>query len=300
MSSLSRAVIFDLKSGKRRRVVQVVFGFLAFIFFISFVGFGIGSDAAGGIFDAIGLGGGSSGGTDTEYDQQIEDAEETLETDPQNERALLDLVNYHYLAATAGRDRDRSADRADLDQRGRPRPARGHRRRLAGLPGHATRRSPTPRRRGERRAGLRAAQRRRAAPPRRSRSSPTTAAPPPTTASSPSTSTPTARSRPATRPATRRSRRPTPRSASRSARTWTRSPSRRASRSSQIERSRPSRAAARPVRHSSRTRSAASAAAAEPPLRSPDPRRPPTLPRPHSAATLPARAVSSAGRAGDS
>jgi hypothetical protein len=50
-------MIFDLKSGKRRRVVQVVFGFLAFIFFISFVGFGIGSDVSGGIFDAIGLGG---------------------------------------------------------------------------------------------------------------------------------------------------------------------------------------------------------------------------------------------------
>ena len=94
-----RRMIFDLKSGKRRRVVQVVFGFLAFIFFISFVGFGIGSDAAGGIFDALGLGGGSSGG-DTEYDQQIEDAEETLETDPENTRALLDLVNYHYLAGT--------------------------------------------------------------------------------------------------------------------------------------------------------------------------------------------------------
>jgi hypothetical protein len=93
-------VIFDLKSGKRRRVVQIVFGFLAFVFLISFVGFGIGSDAAGGIFDAIGLGGGNGGDPETEYDQQIEDAEATLETDPDNQRALLDLVNYHYLAAT--------------------------------------------------------------------------------------------------------------------------------------------------------------------------------------------------------
>jgi hypothetical protein len=91
-------VIFDLKSGKRRRVVQVVFGFLAAIFLISFVGFGIGSDAAGGIFDALGVG--SGGSDDTEYEQQIEDAEKTLETDPENERALRDLVNYHYLAAT--------------------------------------------------------------------------------------------------------------------------------------------------------------------------------------------------------
>ena len=54
-------MLFDLKSGKRRRVVQIVFGGLAFLFFISFVGFGIGSDVTGGIFDAIGLGGSGSG-----------------------------------------------------------------------------------------------------------------------------------------------------------------------------------------------------------------------------------------------
>ena len=92
-------MIFDLKSGKRRRVVQVVFGFLAFIFFISFVGFGIGSDVSGGIFDAIGLGGGDSAST-PEYEQQIEDANETLETDPDNERALLDLSGAYYRSAT--------------------------------------------------------------------------------------------------------------------------------------------------------------------------------------------------------
>jgi hypothetical protein len=93
-------MLFDLKSGKRRRVVQVVFGFLAFVFFISFVGFGIGSDVTGGIFDAIGLGGGSNS-TDPQYEEQIEDAESTLETDPDNQRALLDLVRYHYLSATS-------------------------------------------------------------------------------------------------------------------------------------------------------------------------------------------------------
>lgn len=96
-------MIFDLKSGKRRRVVQVVFGLLAFIFFISFVGFGIGSNATGGIFDALGIGGGSSPTTSSpQYEQQIEDAQSRLETDPASERALLDLVRYHYLSATEG------------------------------------------------------------------------------------------------------------------------------------------------------------------------------------------------------
>jgi hypothetical protein len=93
-------MLFDLKSGKRRRLVQVVFGFLAFIFFISFVGFGIGSDVSGGIFDALGIGGGSSS-SDPQYEQQIEDAEAKLDTDPNNPQALLDLVRYRYLSATA-------------------------------------------------------------------------------------------------------------------------------------------------------------------------------------------------------
>src|SRR5918996_1056526 len=92
-------MLFDLKSGKRRRVIQVVFGFLAFIFFISFVGFGIGSDVSGGIFDAIGLGG-DDASSNPEYEQQIEDANETLETDPQNERALLDLAGAYFRSAT--------------------------------------------------------------------------------------------------------------------------------------------------------------------------------------------------------
>ncbi len=81
-------------------MVQIVFGFLAFIFFISFVGFGIGSDVSGGIFDAIGLGGGDSTG-DPQYEQEIEDAEATLETDPKNQPALLALVRFHYLSATS-------------------------------------------------------------------------------------------------------------------------------------------------------------------------------------------------------
>ena len=92
-------MIFDLKSGKRRRVVQIVFGFLAFVFFISFVGFGIGSDVSGGIFDAIGLGGDDSSSS-PQYEQAIEDANETLETDPDNERALLALASAYFRSAT--------------------------------------------------------------------------------------------------------------------------------------------------------------------------------------------------------
>ena len=70
-------MIFDLKSGKRRRVVQIVFGFLAFVFFISFVGFGIGSDVSGGIFDAIGL-----GGDDSSVEPAVRAADRGRQRDP--------------------------------------------------------------------------------------------------------------------------------------------------------------------------------------------------------------------------
>jgi hypothetical protein len=108
-------MIFDLKSGKRRRVVQIVFGLLALLFAVSFVGFGIGSDASGGIFDALGLGGGDSGGGSAQYDEQIEDAESTLESDPENARALTDLVNYHFLAASEGIETDPTTGATSID-----------------------------------------------------------------------------------------------------------------------------------------------------------------------------------------
>lgn len=94
-------MIFDLKSGKRRRVVQVVFGFLAFIFFISFVGFGIGSDVSGGIFDALGIGGGSSS-DDPQFEQQISDAEDDVAANPNDGNAYAALITAYYQSASTG------------------------------------------------------------------------------------------------------------------------------------------------------------------------------------------------------
>ncbi len=97
-------MLFDLRSGKRRRVVQIVFGALAALFAISFVGFGVGSGLSGGLFDALGIGGGDTSGSSPQYDEQIDKANETLSTDPKNTRALLDLVQYRYLSATGMED----------------------------------------------------------------------------------------------------------------------------------------------------------------------------------------------------
>jgi len=93
-------VLFDLR-GKRRRVIQVVYACLAILMGGSLVLFGIGSDAPGGIFDGLGLtdGGGS---TDPRYEEEIDAAEATLATDPENQEALLTLARYRYLSATTG------------------------------------------------------------------------------------------------------------------------------------------------------------------------------------------------------
>jgi hypothetical protein len=90
-------VLFDL-SGKRKRVVQVVYATLAVLFAVSFVGFGIGSDAAGGIFDALGFGTQDTSNDNPAFEDQIDEAEQKLEANPKDERALADLVQLHYQA----------------------------------------------------------------------------------------------------------------------------------------------------------------------------------------------------------
>jgi tetratricopeptide (TPR) repeat protein len=108
-------VIFDLKSGKRRKVVQVVFGFLAFIFFISFVGFGIGSDVSGGIFDALGIGGGSNS-SDPQFDQQISDAEDAIEANPDDGDAYADLITAYYQSASTGVTTDQTTGQQSITE----------------------------------------------------------------------------------------------------------------------------------------------------------------------------------------
>lgn len=90
-------MLFDLR-GKRRRFIQVVYAILAVLFTVSFVGFGIGSDAAGGIFDALGFGSGSSGPSNPQYEERIEAAEADLAADPKDTDALLELASTYALA----------------------------------------------------------------------------------------------------------------------------------------------------------------------------------------------------------
>jgi hypothetical protein len=93
-------MLFDLSSGKRRRVVQVIYGALALLLGGGLVLFGIGGSGSGGLLEGIGIGG-DSGGGDPQYEQQIEDYQAKLETDPKNAPALIGLVSTHLNQATA-------------------------------------------------------------------------------------------------------------------------------------------------------------------------------------------------------
>jgi hypothetical protein len=94
-------VLFDLRTGKRRRVVQVVYSLLAASFLIGFVLFGVGTGGIGSLSDLFGGGGGSSS-TSSAYDPQINHAKAQLKKDPQDEQALQNLVRYQLLAGQTG------------------------------------------------------------------------------------------------------------------------------------------------------------------------------------------------------
>jgi hypothetical protein len=96
-------VLFDLQSPRRRRVVRVVFGGLAAIFAISFVGFGVGTGSGGGGF-LNNLFGGGGGSSSTSFDGDIKAAQEKLATNPNDPTTLATLVRLQYSAGNASAD----------------------------------------------------------------------------------------------------------------------------------------------------------------------------------------------------
>jgi tetratricopeptide (TPR) repeat protein len=82
-------MLFDLQSPGRKTAVRIIFGFLAFLFLIGFIGFGVGGTGGGGILDSITGGGGS---TDDAFKQQIEDAEADIDADPSDSEAIASLI----------------------------------------------------------------------------------------------------------------------------------------------------------------------------------------------------------------
>jgi tetratricopeptide (TPR) repeat protein len=93
-------VLFDLRSGKRRRLVQVVYSLLAVSFLIGFVIFGVGNSGIGSLSDLFG--GGSGGSASSAFDAQIAHAQAVLKKDPKNQQALANLANYEFQAGRSG------------------------------------------------------------------------------------------------------------------------------------------------------------------------------------------------------
>jgi hypothetical protein len=92
-------MLFDLK-GKRRRVVQGVYLSLAILMGGGLVLFGIGSDVSGGLGDLFTGGGGGENQAQETAQKRVTAAEKTLQTDPDNQAALAQLVRSNYQLAT--------------------------------------------------------------------------------------------------------------------------------------------------------------------------------------------------------
>ena len=78
----------DLFFQRLRRQAKWMFVFLALVFGVGFVAFGVGSDVQGGIADVLGVGGGNAAGDDR---PTVDDARDRLAENPDNADALRDL-----------------------------------------------------------------------------------------------------------------------------------------------------------------------------------------------------------------
>lgn len=89
-------MLFDLK-GRRRRLIQVVYLFLALLMGGGLVFFGIGGSVSGGLFDAFSSNGSQSGSNQSE--QRLEEAQTALAQDPEDETALVQKIRASYQLA---------------------------------------------------------------------------------------------------------------------------------------------------------------------------------------------------------
>jgi hypothetical protein len=99
-------MLFDLQSGRRRNVVRVVYGTLAALFLFGFVLFGIGGDVT--LDPAQLFGGSDDANPTTQFDAQVDEAQQRLAQNPDNPDALLDAARYGYLAGNTVADQDES------------------------------------------------------------------------------------------------------------------------------------------------------------------------------------------------
>ena len=112
-------MLFDLSSPGRKNVIRVVYGVLALLFPVGFVGFGIGGEPGGGGSSTGPLGGGGDGDTAEQFEEQIDDAEARLETNPTDEKALATLAESRYLSGQVQLDVDEATGAPVLTEEAR-------------------------------------------------------------------------------------------------------------------------------------------------------------------------------------
>lgn len=86
-------------------MLKVVYATLAILFFVGFVGFGVGSEVGGGGIADIFTGGGGDA-DDNPFEDEISSAEEALQTNPKDQQALLALAKAHVATAATKGDVD--------------------------------------------------------------------------------------------------------------------------------------------------------------------------------------------------
>jgi hypothetical protein len=100
-------MLFDLR-GRRRRAVQVTYASLAVLMGLGLIGFGIGSDAAGGLADIF-TGEDDADVSDVNKDTQkkIDAANDKLKVNPKDQAALIEVIRGHYtIAASSASEQD--------------------------------------------------------------------------------------------------------------------------------------------------------------------------------------------------
>ena len=100
-------MLFDLR-GRRKRFIQVIYATLAVLMGGGLIFFGIGSDVQGGLFDAFS----DSGGSGASFSDEADDIEQKLETQPNNEILLAQLVRARYSAGNAGIEVDETGQQS--------------------------------------------------------------------------------------------------------------------------------------------------------------------------------------------
>jgi hypothetical protein len=109
-------MLFDLRSPGRRNVIRVVYALLAVLMGGGLIFFGIGGNVSGGLFDAFDSGGGGS--ASDAFEDEINDAEDRLQQNPQDPATLAELVQLYYQAGSNEIEVDQESGTQSLTEEG--------------------------------------------------------------------------------------------------------------------------------------------------------------------------------------